>query len=257
MLKNLLDNFEKVMAEGPNHCRSRPSMASATYCHPWQQKKRLLFHLLVNKVLIQSRQTIEIWYALPNSQGFANCNIWLPKCPALLTARWTPRSGSGSPMWPRMAKVAALWRPTANKWSKSPSGPQGAFGNGNIGALTRKILTARVVSAAQPGRGTPKSPKKPMTPRVTELLRKAIEWRRQLDAGEVHNKVEIAQREGITRARVSQVMRLLRLAREFQEQILTMPKTIRKPEITERRLRPILSGTGQARHEGPSASMMP
>jgi hypothetical protein len=57
----------------------------------------------------------------------------------------------------------------------------------------------------------------------------AIEWRRQLDAGEVQNKAEIAQREGITRARVTLVMRLLRLAWEFQEQILTMPKTIRKP----------------------------
>jgi hypothetical protein len=57
----------------------------------------------------------------------------------------------------------------------------------------------------------------------------AIEWRRQLDAGEVQNKAEIAQQEGITRARVTLVMRLLRLAWEFQEQILTMPKTIRKP----------------------------
>lgn len=85
----------------------------------------------------------------------------------------------------------------------------------------------------------------------------AIDWRRQLDAGEVQNKAEIAQREGITRARVTQVMRLLRLAREFQEQILTMSKTIRKPEITERRLRPLINGTEEVRPDGPIASLTP
>jgi hypothetical protein len=60
MLESLLDNFEKVMAEGPN------------------PKKKHLLHLLVKKVLIHSRDTIEVWYCLPNPQRFANCNIWLP-----------------------------------------------------------------------------------------------------------------------------------------------------------------------------------
>ena len=60
MLKSLIDNFEKVMAEGPN------------------PKKKHLLHQLVKKVLIHSRQTIEIWYMLPNTRRFADCNIWLP-----------------------------------------------------------------------------------------------------------------------------------------------------------------------------------
>ena len=60
MLASIVDNFEKVMAEGPN------------------PKKKHLLHLLVKKVLIHSRKTVEIWYVLPNSQRFANCNIWLP-----------------------------------------------------------------------------------------------------------------------------------------------------------------------------------
>jgi len=55
-----VDNFEKVMAEGPN------------------PKKKHLLHRLVKKVLIHSRQTIEIWYALPNSRRFEDSNIWLP-----------------------------------------------------------------------------------------------------------------------------------------------------------------------------------
>ena len=97
MLKTLLDNFDKVMAEGPN------------------PKKKHLLHRLVKKVLIHSRKTVEIWYVLPNSQRFANCNIWLPKCPALLTARWTPRCGSESSTSPRLATLTPLWPPTANK----------------------------------------------------------------------------------------------------------------------------------------------
>ena len=60
MLASIMDNFEKVMAEGPN------------------PKKKHLLHRLVKKVLIHSRQTIEIWYALPNSRRFEDCNIWLP-----------------------------------------------------------------------------------------------------------------------------------------------------------------------------------
>ena len=57
---SIMDNFERVMAEGPN------------------PKKKHLLHRLVKKVLIHSRQTIEVWYGLPNSQRFADCNIWLP-----------------------------------------------------------------------------------------------------------------------------------------------------------------------------------
>jgi hypothetical protein len=82
-------------------------------------------------------------------------------------------------------------------------------------------------------------PTGPKTPRVTELLRKAIERQRQLDAGEVPNKTEIARREGITRARVTQIMGMLRLAPERQEKILSIPDSTGHPTLSERRLRPI------------------
>jgi ParB-like chromosome segregation protein Spo0J len=75
---------------------------------------------------------------------------------------------------------------------------------------------------------------------VVELLRKAIEWRRQLDAGDVRNQAEIARREGVTRARVTQVMGLLRLAREIQEHILSMPKAAHRPAVSEPALRGIV-----------------
>ena len=125
-------------------------------------------------------------------------------------------------------------------------GPKGAFENGNIGALTRRVPTDQVVTALPPLRGNPKPPWEPKTPRVVELLRNAIEWRRQLDAGEVQNQAEIARREGITRARVTQVMSLLRLAPNMQKHILAMPET------TERRLRPVISGIAQACGSCPS-----
>jgi hypothetical protein len=99
-------------------------------------------------------------------------------------------------------------------------GPKGAFENGNIGALTRRISTDRVVTALPPCRGKPKPPKEHRTPRVVELLRKAIEWQALLESGGVQTQADIARREGVTRARVTQVLGLLRLAPEIQNQLV-------------------------------------
>lgn len=135
-------------------------------------------------------------------------------------------------------------------------GPMGVLEDCDVGTLTRPIEAEKVVSVVPLTRGNLKATL-PKTSRVTELLRMAIEWRRQIDAGEVLNKAEIARREGITRARVTQVMSLLRLAPEFQEQILTTSDIIRRSAVTERRLRPIINGTEATRQEGPIASSMP
>ena len=118
-------------------------------------------------------------------------------------------------------------------------GPKGAFENDNIGALTRRAPPGHVVSAVPPGRGDPKQPREPKTPRVVELLRKAIEWQTLLESGRIANQAEIARREGITQARVTQIMGMLRLAPEIQQQILSIPETARRPIVTERALRPI------------------
>ena len=118
-------------------------------------------------------------------------------------------------------------------------GPKGAFENGNIGALTRRVATDRVTSASLPSRGNPTLPRKPKTPRVVELLRKAIEWKALLESGKIATQADIACQEGITRGRVTQVLGMLRLAPEIQQQILSMPDTTHQPLITERVLRPI------------------
>ena len=118
-------------------------------------------------------------------------------------------------------------------------GPKGAFENGNIGALRRRAPPDQLLSAVPPTRGDPKPPREPKTPRVVELLRKAIEWQALLETGKVASQADIARREGITRGRVTQVMGMLRLAPEIREKILTMPDTTHQPLITERVLRPI------------------
>ena len=72
-----------------------------------------------------------------------------------------------------------------------------------------------------------------------ELLRKAIEWRALLTAGEVATQAAIARREGITRARATQILGLLRLAPVIQHHILSMPRTVDCPTFRERVLRSI------------------
>lgn len=69
--------------------------------------------------------------------------------------------------------------------------------------------------------------------------RAAVEWRAPLDSALVHNQAAIARREGMTRARVTQIMSLLRLAPAIQEHILAMSVTALRTTISERVLRPI------------------
>ena len=76
-------------------------------------------------------------------------------------------------------------------------------------------------------------------PRVVELLRKANEWKALLESGKVASQAEIASREGVTRARVTQIMGMLKLAPLIQEKIFTSPGTLHSRPVTERMLRPI------------------
>jgi len=114
-------------------------------------------------------------------------------------------------------------------------GPKGAFENGNIGALRLQAPLSRVVRSAPPS----KPARIPKPPRIIEILRKATEWQTLLESGKVATQSNIACQEGITRARVTQVMGLLRLAPEIREKILSLPDTLHRPPVTERMLRPI------------------
>jgi len=119
-------------------------------------------------------------------------------------------------------------------------GPKGAFKHSWAGALRRRIAPTRVVTAGPTRRSKSRPPRAPRTPRVAELLRKAITWQELLSSGAAPTQAEISRREGITRARVGQVMEMLRLAPDIQERLLAMPATVGRPPVTERTLRPIL-----------------
>jgi hypothetical protein len=59
------------------------------------------------------------------------------------------------------------------------------------------------------------------------------------ESGRVSDQAEIACYEGISRARLTQIMSLLRISPEIQDHILSMTKTKSRPAITEHFLRPI------------------
>jgi hypothetical protein len=74
------------------------------------------------------------------------------------------------------------------------------------------------------------------------IIHKAVAWKKMFDDGEVRSLSEIAQKEGLTRARVTQIMNLLKLIPDWKNFLLglTDPKEIRR--YSERRLRNYYSG---------------
>lgn len=91
-------------------------------------------------------------------------------------------------------------------------GPRPTFADGLVGLVSRRVPVGQIVNAVPRSSRKPRPsrlPKRIGPPRIVETLRKAIEWRGQLDAGEVPNQAAIACREGISRARVTQVLGLL------------------------------------------------
>jgi len=76
---------------------------------------------------------------------------------------------------------------------------------------------------------------------VRHPIRLALEWRQMLADNPGLNMAGIAQIKGVSRARVTQVMNLLRLPEQVQTVLLgvTTPEQIRL--LSERKLRPIMA----------------
>ncbi|OGP58757.1 MAG: hypothetical protein A2V67_18020 [Deltaproteobacteria bacterium RBG_13_61_14] len=70
-------------------------------------------------------------------------------------------------------------------------------------------------------------------------MQKALRWKALLDSRELSNQAQIARLERLSRARVTQIISLLRLAPEIQEYILAIPETTGRSALSERLLRPI------------------
>jgi ParB-like chromosome segregation protein Spo0J len=69
------------------------------------------------------------------------------------------------------------------------------------------------------------------------IIHKAIEWKSMLDEGIVTSLNEIAKREGLSRARVTQVMNLLKLPVEVREFLARLDDLKEIRRYSERRLR--------------------
>ena len=77
-------------------------------------------------------------------------------------------------------------------------------------------------------------------PRVSRLMALAIQFDGMIQRGEADDYATLARLGFVTRARMTQIMALLSLAPEIQEEILSLPRTVKgRDPITERDLRPI------------------
>jgi len=75
-------------------------------------------------------------------------------------------------------------------------------------------------------------------PRIARLMALAIRFEGLLRDGTIRDYAELARLGGVTRARMTQIMKLLDLAPEIQEQILFLPLV---QGLNERNLRCIVS----------------
>ncbi len=69
----------------------------------------------------------------------------------------------------------------------------------------------------------------------------AQEWQKALSNGDSSRPADLARKLGVSRARVTQVLRLLNLAPEVLKAIAALGDPLPSPIVTERRLRPIVN----------------
>ncbi len=89
---------------------------------------------------------------------------------------------------------------------------------------------------------------------IKERLRLARELQAKLDAGEYESQGACARALGLTASRVSQVLKLLRLAPDLQERILECPDDFR---LSEQQLKPALKQRDPDRQRELLAGMLP
>jgi len=68
----------------------------------------------------------------------------------------------------------------------------------------------------------------------------AREWHRALEKGEYASLAALARELKLSRARVTQILNLLKLSPEVIDMISSLGDSIRYPIVTERKLRPLL-----------------
>jgi hypothetical protein len=107
----------------------------------------------------------------------------------------------------------------------------------DLKAGTELKYELKVANRSESNGGDPE-PDAGRVPRVSRLLALAIKFERTVKEGSIRNYRDIATAGQISRARMSQIMRLTELAPSIQEEILFLPKIMQGADrITEKALR--------------------
>ena len=106
----------------------------------------------------------------------------------------------------------------------------------NVSIASRGRIAIRPIDPnAEPPRPRPTS----KVPRISRLMALAIRFNEMIRTGEASDMIELARCGHVTQPRMSQIMALNQLAPDIQELLLNLPATKGRPEIHEKRLRPI------------------
>jgi transcriptional regulator with XRE-family HTH domain len=81
-------------------------------------------------------------------------------------------------------------------------------------------------------------PKKKAIPAAV-LLEKAEKYAEMIKKSEVKSQAELARKSGVNRARITQIMNVLKLAPEIQDYLKSLDEPFQIQYFTEKRLRPI------------------
>ena len=73
------------------------------------------------------------------------------------------------------------------------------------------------------------------------VIHKAVLWKKMLDEGKVGSLNDIAKKENLTRARVTQIMNLLKLPIDFQKLLLGLNDPVEILKNSERKLRKLIN----------------
>ncbi len=180
----LLDDFEKVFATATN-----------------PQKKHLL-HELVKEVRVDSKESVEVWYRFPQkATGPAGAD---PVRTQPHLARLVSQCANHAPDAAEVVILAIVTSFATRRRTRTPR-----FARVAIAASPGTHLRVSGISIDCSKR--PSGPNLPRTrPTRHELILKARRWIEELDTGRMPTRAAIARREGLSRARVTQVLGLLR-----------------------------------------------
>ncbi len=73
----------------------------------------------------------------------------------------------------------------------------------------------------------------------------ARQWQKELTEGKYNSQADLSRKMGVSRARVTQILNLLKLPESIIEKVCAMGDPLLKPEVTEHRLRPLLKDVYQ------------